>query len=872
MDASMVIQSQLLATKFFVPVASGTLIARPRLTILLDESLKRPFTLVSAPAGFGKTTLLATWAQSLPTSKGRIAWVSLDEEDNDPLQFWVYVLSALDMQSSERFTPLLKYLQSSQPPSLKDVLAALSNLLLDSTEHFVLILDDYHAITEQEVHATLSYFLDHLPPQLHIMLATRTDPPLPLPWLRAHGHMLEVRADQLRCTVEETRIIFQEVMGIHLPEETIQEVAMRTEGWLVGLQLLGLSLPGYVDPASLLEEVCGDQRYILDYLTEVVLGRQPQEVQTFLLYTCILEHLTASLCDAVMERAGSQEMLHHLERANLFVVSLDSRRDWYRYHALFAQALRSRLKQTSADLLPVLHHRASLWYAKHDQTAQAVLHAFRAKEWQWAADLIEQKSLQLTAYSWGASQHEQVQLREWLEQLPLEVMGSRPRLCLTCHYLLWPIAPLTTLEVWLNTAEAMLSASLTVQTHEGVSCPMLDPEVRQEQQNLLGDVLAVRAFRRSYGEEGEAVLPLCQQALSLLSADNYYSRTLVAWAQMQAYYYSSVNDAEAAIQSGWQAISLAQASGKYGMVFTAICSVARYMKQSGQLHESQRLIQQAMELGKKPGELMVPEMGWLMLFQAEILREWNEIDAARTLIAEAIPLCKQSKIVSSLVYIFLGYSVLLRISLSHGDLEVARSALEEFERLGRSVNLPFYLFMRSFYATVDRVRLWLACEELEQAKHWAEELDLGERYGTPFAREREEVACARIFLAMAQPLLALQRLEPVLERVTAGKRWEHVIEVRLLQALAYQMQHEERQALSALSEAVRLAEPEGCIRCFVDEGTPIKSLLSELRGQQDKNVPTPYLDALLAAFPQQSKVHRRQSKQSRRHTRQEKLP
>src|SRR5260370_27846538 len=461
MDTSMLIQSQLLATKFFVPVASGTMISRPRFTALLDESLKRPLTLVSAPAGFGKTTLLATWAQSLPASKLRVAWVSLDEEDNDLLQFWTYVLSALDMHPPERFTPLLKYLQSPQSPSIKNILTALSNLLLDSPEHFVLILDDYHAITEEQVHTTLSSLMEHFPPQLHIILATRTDPPLLLSLLRARGQLMEIRTAQLRCTAQETRTIFQEVIGVQLPEKTIQEVTTRTEGWLVGLRLLGLSLAEYANPLSLLEEVSGDQRYILDYLTEEVLRRQPQEVQMFLLYNCILEHLTASLCDAVMEQAGSQQMLHQLERANLFVVSLDSKREWYRYHAIFAEALRYRLEQTSADLVLTLQHRASLWYAKHDRTTQAILHAFRAKEWQWAADLIEQKSLQVSAYTWGASEHELIPLRQWIGQLPLDVVGSRPHLCLTCIRLLALVAPLTVFKAWLEVAEAALTASLT---------------------------------------------------------------------------------------------------------------------------------------------------------------------------------------------------------------------------------------------------------------------------------------------------------------------------------------------------------------------------------------------------------------------------
>src|SRR5260370_14638322 len=326
------IQNQLLTTKFYVPVASGPLISRPRLTSLLDESLKRPFTLVSAPAGFGKTILLSTWVRSLETRQLLVAWVSLDEEDNEPRLFWTYVLTALAKQQPECFASLLMQLQSPEAPPLKYILAGFINLL-EGEDHFLLILDDYQVITKQEVHTTLAYLIEHIPPQLHVILATRADPPLPLPLLRARQQALEVRTDQLRCTAEEVKAFFREVMGLSLPDEIVQEVTMRTEGWLVGLQLLGLSLPYRVNPIRLLEEISGDQRYILDYLTEDVLGRQPQEVQTFLLCTSILEEgLTASLCDAVIEQTGSQEMLHHIEQANLFVVCLDSKRQWYRYH------------------------------------------------------------------------------------------------------------------------------------------------------------------------------------------------------------------------------------------------------------------------------------------------------------------------------------------------------------------------------------------------------------------------------------------------------------------------------------------------------------------------------------------------------------
>ncbi|HEY4032559.1 MAG TPA: AAA family ATPase, partial [Ktedonobacteraceae bacterium] len=459
MTRSIVIQSQLLATKFFVPMTSGTLISRPRLHALLDESLKYPLTLVSAPSGFGKTMLLSCWAQSLQAYHPLVAWVSVDEEDNDPRLFWTYVLSALDQQQPERFTPLFKYLQSPEIPPLMHILTALINLVLDSQEHFVVILDDYHLITEQQIHATLSYLVEHLPPQLHIILATQVDPPLPLPLLRAGQHVLEIRTEQLRCTTEETEAFFKEAKGIHLPDETIKTVNARTEGWLVGLQLLSFSLQAGANPATLLEEVSGKQRYILDYLTEVVLRQQSEEMQTFLLSTCILERLTASLCDAVTQKTDSQQMLQRLEQANVFVVALDSKRQWYRYHALFAEALSYQLELMRPDLVPTLHHCASIWYAQHNSTTQAIFHAFQAKEWQWAADLIE--GLPLLSLTWGADEYRLMMLKEWLEQLPADVVGCRPRLCLACAQILWLVASHPMLEAWLKIAEATLTASLT---------------------------------------------------------------------------------------------------------------------------------------------------------------------------------------------------------------------------------------------------------------------------------------------------------------------------------------------------------------------------------------------------------------------------
>lgn len=385
---------QLLATKFFLPSSSHPLLPRPHLTSLLNEGLRRKLIFISAPAGFGKTTLVSAWVQSFSQHTPEapyVAWVSLDESDNDPVQFWAYALTALDRQQPGLCTPLLGYLRTQQAPTppLRYVLQALINALVSRTEQFLLVLDDYHLITEPEIHSSLTYLVEHLPPQLHLILATRADPPLPLSLLRARGEVLEVRTNQLRCTPEEVMAFFKEVMGMQLPTDFIQEATTKTEGWLVGLHLIGLSLQGDTDPADLLDEVSGSQRYIVDYLLEEVLRRQPPSVQTFVLHTSLLERLSAPLCDAVLQQTDSQEILEFLERANVFVVPLDGQRRWFRYHALFAEALRSRLEQTEGEVVSTLHLRASRWYAEQGSLTEAARHALGAQDWPRVADLIE---------------------------------------------------------------------------------------------------------------------------------------------------------------------------------------------------------------------------------------------------------------------------------------------------------------------------------------------------------------------------------------------------------------------------------------------------------------------------------------------------
>jgi len=632
---------------------------------------------------------------------------------------------------------------------------------------------------------------------------------------------------------------------------------------VVGLQLLALSLPEQVEPLTLLEQVSGEQRYILDYLTEVVLQKQPPEVQRFLLCTSILERFNASLCDTVMEQTDSQAMLAHCEQSNLFVVSLDSRRQWYRYHALFAETLSHQLQQRHADLVSILHYRASRWYAEHHQTTAAILHAFKAQEWPWRADLFEGAIFPWTPFAWGANSYALLQLRQWVEQLPIDIMACRPRLCLSCFQMLWSVTPQPLLYNWLDRAETMLRALLKRQTSADGSQLSLAPQVPQELENLLGEVLTNRAFLWCYTEEGHTALALCEQALALLSAENTIARVLVAISQLIAYYASLANDMPAAIKCGHQLLLLSQVVGEPAYISSMMSVCVLYMVGAGRLHEVKQLTQQAIELGTSSTGSKLPDVGSSAVLQAEILCEWNELDAARSLAIEGISLCEQATSLLSLTCLYIGHAILVHIFLSCGDLEAARSAFQQLERLGTSMNQPWCTHIRSLFTTIDQIRLWLACGELDRATFLVEQLDVMPQHLTPFARERQEVARARVLLAQDQPTAALQRLESALQRATAGQRWGHVLEIRLLQALAHQMLDEGPQALAALSEAIRLGEPEGYIRSFVDEGTPMADLLRRLRQEQCQTGPTPYLDTLLAAFAKESKRPKRLPKQSR---------
>ena len=845
MDEPAELQDQLLATKFFIPSSSHALILRPHLLKLLMKSLECPLTLVSAPAGFGKTTLLSNWVHSLPPERPRVAWVSVDEGDTEPVLFWRYVLTALDRALPGLCAELVAYLHTQQAPPLRSVLQALINRLAAQTEQFLLILDDYHLLTAQAIHTTLTYLLEHLPPQLHLILATRADPPLPLSLLRARGHLLELRTGDLRCTPEEVVTFLKQTASSQLSENVVERVASRTEGWLVGLHLVALSLQGRGAAGSLLEEASGSQRYIFDYLIEEVFGRQSAAVQTFLLSTSVLTQLCAPLCDAILQQSGSQQVLEQLERANLFLVSLDGQRQWYRYHALFAEALRHRLEQTQPAIVPSLHFRASQWYARQGRLHEALSHAITAQEWPWAADLIEQAYPRI----WGNSDH--ARLRRWLEQLPADAIRSRPRLCLAYAKTLFMVSSNPTMQRWLDDAETALRGTLSALTNETAEAGAPLPSAQDKRENLLGEIAAQRAIMTGYYlGQGDATLAFCQQALAHLSQENLLARAEVAYAASLAYHSSG--DIVAAIQSTKEAATLAQAAGDTASTIIYLGRTAYGLLLHGRLHEAVQFVQQATMLGATPAGLPHAMLCRVSIYHADALREWNRLDEALEVALQGVQLSEQTE---TLVALFVGYTVLMRISLARGEVDAARQAFQQAEAL----QISHSQYRRDAYLIVHWMQFWLANGEQERARNWLREIAQPSSVDTavhsPLAHEREEVARVRMLLAQQMPAEALALLEPLLGRAELQERWSHVIEMKILQALAHALRNEEQEALTVLSQAVHLAEPESYIRIFVDEGHALAMLLSRLRDQERKQGPTPYLDTLLAAFSSESMTH-----------------
>src|SRR6266568_1135877 len=818
-----------LLTKLHVPRPRTHLVPRSHLVGRLQQGAERALTLVSAPAGFGKTTLLAQW---LAESGTPVAWLSVEAEDNDPTRFLSYLIAALQTLDAQIGTMALALLRTPQPPSPETVLAMLTNDLVErGGEDFALVLDDYHIITANPIQRGMTFLLEHLPPRLHLILATRADPPLPLARLRAQGQLCEVRAADLRFSAAEASAFLQAVMGLDLEASAIATLESRTEGWIAGLQLAALSLQGRTDVSAFLAAFTGSHHYVLDYLSEEVLARQPTPVQQFLLHTCLLDRLSGPLCDMVMGQEGSQAMLEALDRANLFVAALDDERGWYRYHHLFAQVLRSHLEQAEPMLVPELHRRASAWYEQHGLIVEAVQHALAAPDVELAARLIEPIALPVTLYG------QIYTVLGWMKALPEALIRTRPFLCVYHASLLTFTNQLEAAEVRLQEAE------------RGVQ-----EEIPAEQaQIILGYVLTIRGDIVLFSGDIPRAVSLAQQALELLPEVEVIPRAGALATTIRAYLVSG--DVTPTTQHAVAvAVAFIRTSDNLFATVSSMTLPAGLHVLQGKLREAAATYAQVVQVIPRPEVLQTTFSSLFYYFGlGDLLREWNELEAAEQHLLQGMALVKETLAVEPFVAV-LGYTALARLQQARGNSREALATLDALVHLAEGRHFAPHLGTQG---AAVRAQLELAQGNVAAAIRWADASGLSATdEDLPYPREGAYLALARVRIAQAHNNPAgsfLQDALQLLDRLQASAepkaRLGSVLEILVLHALALEAQGNRTSVLSTLERALLLAEPEGYIRLFVDEGPPMRALL---RQAQARSIVPGYVATLLRVFGEQN--------------------
>jgi LuxR family maltose regulon positive regulatory protein len=830
----------------------------------LDEGLARKLILISAPAGFGKTTLLAAWAGAqgsaalltgagekfspspqLPSSPAQFTWLSLDEGDNDPARFLAYLIAALQSVDQAIGKTGLEALQTPQPLSIPSVATNLINDISASQNIIVLVLDDYHLITSEQVHRSVTFLLENLSPNLHLVIASRTDPPLPIARLRARGQLTEIRASDLRFTPEEVATFFQQIVGLDLSGDELTSLEARTEGWVAGLQLAALAVQRVQDRPGFIQSFAGDNRYIVDYLAEEVLLQQPAVIRAFLLATSILARLNSSLCDAVLggrewrdnspatvqssalpspvHFGSCQEILEYLERSNLFLVPLDDRRRWYRYHHLFAEFLLSRLVQEQGEWAPEYHRRAALWFAEKGLLSEAIGHALSARDYSLAADFIEREAgLKL-------SQLELNTILNWLEALPDDILQTRPRLgFLHAWTLLWTGQ--------LDAAEKQVQAYLN---------SLSDQETMDSKQGRVhaARLKAVQAIICCYRGAVSQAITLSQNVLQDLPGEDtflYIAMINNIALNLGAIYGENIDLSE--VHQSMADIALhAREKGSVAAAVNVFGLLAANETVQGQLRQAGNTYQQAMDLieqsiqqdGSPP-----PVAASVYTGLGELLREWNQLEVAAEHLTRGIQMAEASGDIGLHVT---GSLSLARTFLAQGSVEQSLETLRQIEIIARTSDI---LWIKSQIAAF-RVRWWLSQGELQTAARWARETDLPSR-GNPGYRQADEyLAYARVLVAEGEPEKASDFLIWLREMMEQAGLWKYVLETRLLKALSWKAKGDTAQAALVVGQVLKMAEPEGYIRLFLDEGEPLGELLPEISFQ---DVPAKYLDRLRAGF------------------------
>jgi LuxR family maltose regulon positive regulatory protein len=828
----------LLLTKLSVPLIRPSLVARPGPSERLDEGLGRKLTLLSAPAGFGKTTLLCSWIGGLSDDGRPSAWLSLDTSDNDPARFWRYLVTAVDKIQPGSGDTALALLGSPQAPPIEAILTTMLNELGDSSADAVLVLDDYHLIYSQVIHEALAFLIEHLPPRMHLVIATRADPPLPLPRLRACGELTEARASDLRFTSEEAATFLNQVMGLELSAQDIAELEKRTEGWVAGLQMAALAMTGRDDVAGFVAAFTGSNRHVVDYLAEEVLGRQPEGLRNVLLKTSILDRMCAPLCDAVTGHTDGQTTLERLEQANLFLVPLDDERQWYRYHHLFADVLRQRLSQTQTESVPALHQRASGWFEEEGLVPEAIHHAVAARDWERAIRLIEAIGMRVVL-------SRQVQtVLGWTDGLPEEMVRERPVLCTIRATALMFLDRPAEAEGRLRDAERRLRGTPTT----------------DEARAILGRIAVIRAAIARFSGDVERCVAMGRRALELLPETESTARERAAAGTNVALAYQVSGDVTPANERLLEeAVASSRTVGDQIPLLSGINSLARLRTLQGRLRAAAATYEDAASVvSVRDGLRDLVNSAAYYVGLGDINREWNDLDSAERRLKRGMALFSGALVVDADV-VTRGYLSLASVQRARGLHIDAGATLDDFASMARQRGLHPRLVARGEAA---KARLALIRDDLPAAVSWAEASGLGVYDEPSYRREEQYLTLARVLIAQgrADPTGrnlhdALDLLERLLAVAEAGGRKGSAIEILALGALALQARQESSESLLTLESALTLAEPEGYVRLFVDEGAPMAALLAEILKRQrreSRNVRrravSVYARLLLAAF------------------------
>lgn len=827
--------SPLLTTKFYYPQPRQEHVRRSRLSARLHEIFKFKLALISAPAGYGKTTLLVDWVSQIPES--RVGWLSLDEGDNDIARFLRYLIAAIQKAepgAGERALEVLSSPQTGHTKTLpiETLLNMLVNELASVPDPIVLILEDYHVIHVQQIHEALTYLIEHTPSNVHLVLSSRAEPQLPLSRLRGRGQLFELRTKDLRFTDEEAIEFLNRSMGLALDKNKAAVLSARTEGWIAGLHMAAVSLINRDDVDTFIDSFAGSNRFILDYLFEEVLKGQPEHIQEFLQSTCMLERLCGDLCDEVLDEALTYEgrssrgtisphsasILNELDRANLFIVPLDDRREWYRYHHLFADLLRKRQRLSNPHLLPRIHTRASLWFERNGNLPDAIEYSFLAGDLERAAYLIEQAARPVFSRS------ETGLFLSWVKNLPDHLVQASPTLAI--YYalaLLMNNHKLEEVEAWVDKAGAA--------TREGV---------------LDGEAYALRGLVKMLRGDIQKGIQLSRQALENLTEEQVMFQSLAA--DNLGMCYVLIGDMESAIQAFEDVVRIARSSGNTMMAAAALSNLAGLQFIQGHLRTAWANYQKILDLTTDPGGRRLPVAGKALTGLGELAREWNDLEAAASYLSEAIELLTQF-VEIGVVFCCLSLARVRQAQEDWGNAWELLSKAQELAAETRGVPIDDRL------VEVTQARFWILLGDYEQALSWAQKRGLEEN-GMAGIRggagsmgydliESEYLTLARLYLAQSSPGKALEilaSLQTIDEQKGRGRR---LVEVLCLQALAFQAKGEMDNALSMLGRALKHGRTEGYVRTFIDEGAPAMRLLKQA---VHRGIEPEYATRLLAAM------------------------